>query len=130
MELQACSDARVLNAIKERAAGGDALGAARRMQCVASVLLTQSYRGDVGEWAGRDPQHESRVDRSTTASPTRRRAACHCDDADLGLTLICPSVVGEKSKKEEAVAAGVGTSRRQRSHTTTQETRQTEKSHD
>jgi uncharacterized protein (DUF1501 family) len=60
----------------------------------------------------------------------RRRATCHGYDAILGLKLMSPSLVGEKSKKEEAVAAGVGTSRRQRSHTTTQETRQTEKSHD
>ena len=56
--------------------------------------------------------------------------AIHGDDANPGLKLISPSVVGEKSKKGEAVATGVGTSRRQRSHATAQETRQTEKSHD
>jgi hypothetical protein len=46
------------------------------------------------------------------------------------LKVISPGVIGEKSKKAEVVAASVGTSRRQRSHTTAREIWQTEKSHD
>jgi hypothetical protein len=56
-------------------------------------------------------------------------AAAGCD-VNPGLKLIPPGVLGEKSKKAEAVAASAGRAGGQRSHTTAQETWQTEKSHD
>ena len=49
-DFQAYPGVRVLNAIKERVAGGDALGAARLVQRVSSALMSRSYRRDAGEW--------------------------------------------------------------------------------
>jgi arginine decarboxylase len=51
---QAYPGARILNAIKERQAGGDALGTARLVQRVSSALMSRSYRDDVGEWEAED----------------------------------------------------------------------------
>jgi hypothetical protein len=62
------------------------------------------------------------ADKKPDAMIADRRAAGY--DDNLGLKLISPSVVAAKSDAEaEAVAAGVGTSRRQRRHTAAQETR-------
>src|SRR4029450_4486515 len=47
---QAYPGARLLNAIKERLAGGDAMGTARLVQRVSSALMSRSYRSDAGEW--------------------------------------------------------------------------------
>lgn len=47
---QAYPGARLLNAIKERLAAGDALGTARLVQRVSSALMSRSYRSDAGEW--------------------------------------------------------------------------------
>ena len=49
-DFQAYPGARVLNAIKERVAGGDAMGAARLVQRVSSALMSRSYRSDAGEF--------------------------------------------------------------------------------
>jgi hypothetical protein len=68
---QAYRGTRALDAINERAAGGDALATARRVQRVASVLLRRSDRNGVSEWADRDPQHESRVDGDVRRLPLR-----------------------------------------------------------
>src|SRR4029453_17567258 len=43
---QAYPGARVLNAVKERLAGGDAPGTARLVQRVSSALMSRSYRDD------------------------------------------------------------------------------------
>ena len=51
---QAYPGPRLLNAIKERVAGGDALGTARLVQRVSSALMSQSYRSDTGEWESED----------------------------------------------------------------------------
>src|SRR3954469_14090330 len=51
---QAYPGPRLLNAIKERLAGGDALGTARLVQRVSSALMSRSYRGDAGEWESED----------------------------------------------------------------------------
>ena len=53
-DFQAYPGARVLNAIKERVAGGDALGTARLVQRVSSALMSRSYRSDAGEWEAED----------------------------------------------------------------------------
>ena len=39
-----------MNAIKQRVAGGDAMGTARLVQRVSSALMSQSYRSDAGEF--------------------------------------------------------------------------------
>jgi arginine decarboxylase len=49
-DFQAYPGARVLNAIKDRVAAGDAPGAARLVQRVSSALMSRSYRRDAGEW--------------------------------------------------------------------------------
>jgi len=51
---QAYPGARLINAMKERLAGGDALGTARLVQRVSSALMTQSYRVDAAEWESDD----------------------------------------------------------------------------
>ena len=43
-----------MNAIKERVAGGDAMGTARLVQRVSSALMSQSYRSDAGEFEAED----------------------------------------------------------------------------
>jgi arginine decarboxylase len=53
-DFQAYPGARVLNAIKERVAGGDAMGAARLVQRVSSALMSRSYRSDAGEFEAED----------------------------------------------------------------------------
>jgi len=53
-DFQAYPGARVLNAIRERVAGGDAMGAARLVQRVSSALLSRSYRSDAGEFEAED----------------------------------------------------------------------------
>jgi arginine decarboxylase len=53
-DFQAYPGARLINAIKDRVAGGDALGTARLTQRVASALMSQSYRSDAGEWEPED----------------------------------------------------------------------------
>src|SRR5688572_5337288 len=51
---QAYPGGRILNAIKERLAGGDAMGTARLVQRVSSALMSRSYRSDAGEWESDD----------------------------------------------------------------------------
>ena len=51
---QAYPGGRLLNAIKERVAAGDALGTARLVQRVSSALMSRSYRSDAGEWEAED----------------------------------------------------------------------------
>jgi arginine decarboxylase len=53
-DFQAYPGARLLNAIKDRIAGGDALGTARLVQRVSSALMSRSYRSDAGEWEAED----------------------------------------------------------------------------
>jgi len=53
---QAYPGPRLLNAIKERVAGGDAFGTARLVQRVSSALMSQSFRSDAGEW---DPEDDA-----------------------------------------------------------------------
>ncbi len=53
-DFQAYPGARLLNAIKDRLAGGDALGTARLVQRVSSALMSRSYRSDAGEWETED----------------------------------------------------------------------------
>src|SRR4029450_6010721 len=53
-DFQAYPGARVLNAIKERVAGGDAMGTARLVQRVSSALMSRRYRSDAGEFEGED----------------------------------------------------------------------------
>jgi len=53
-DFQAYPGARLLNAIKDRLAGGDALGTARLVQRVSSALMSRSYRSDAGEWESED----------------------------------------------------------------------------
>src|SRR6185295_3485416 len=53
-DFQPYPGARVLNAIRERVAGGDAMGAARLVQRVSSALLSRSYRSDAGEFEAED----------------------------------------------------------------------------
>ncbi len=53
-DFQAYPGARVLNAIKERVAGGDAMGTARLVQRVSSALMSRSYRSDAGEFEAED----------------------------------------------------------------------------
>ena len=59
---QAYPGGRILNAIKERVAGGDAMGAARLVQRVSSALMSRSYRSDAGEFEAEDdaPAHGAR----------------------------------------------------------------------
>ena len=77
-DFQAYPGARVLNAIKERVAAGDALGTARLVQRVSSALMSRSYRSDAGEWeaeddaAGRGARDADRTWRVGRASPTSR----------------------------------------------------------
>jgi len=52
-DFQAFPGVRLLNAIKDRLAGGDALGTARLVQRVSSALMSRSYRSDSGEWKPR-----------------------------------------------------------------------------
>ena len=60
-DFQAYPGPRVLNAIKERIAGGDAIGAARLVQRVSSALMSRSYRSDAGEWESEDDAGADRV---------------------------------------------------------------------
>ncbi|HTU00407.1 MAG TPA: hypothetical protein VMG58_01275 [Candidatus Sulfotelmatobacter sp.] len=53
-DFQAYPGSRLLNAIKDRLAGGDALGTARLVQRVSSALMSRSYRSDAGEWETED----------------------------------------------------------------------------
>jgi arginine decarboxylase len=53
-DFQAYPGSRLLNAIKDRLAGGDALGTARLVQRVSSGLMSRSYRSDAGEWETED----------------------------------------------------------------------------
>ena len=76
-DFQAYPGARLLNAIKERVAGGDALGTARLVQRVSSALMSRSYRSDAGEWEAEDdaaaPERAMpTVQGETTAGPTSR----------------------------------------------------------
>ena len=74
-DFQAYPGARLLSAIKERLAGGDALGTARLVQRVSSALMTQSYRGDAGEFDAEDdaasPERAMPATRSLMAFSTR-----------------------------------------------------------
>ena len=59
---QAYPGARLMTAIKERLAGGDAMGTARLVQRVSSALMSRSYRSDAGEFeAEDDPATPERV---------------------------------------------------------------------
>ncbi len=51
---QAYPGGRILNAIEERVAAGDALGTARLVQRISSALMSRSYRSDAGEWESDD----------------------------------------------------------------------------
>src|SRR5688572_23770685 len=53
-DFQAYPGARLLNAIKERMAGGDAMGTARLVQRVSSSLMSGSFRRDAVEWESDD----------------------------------------------------------------------------
>ena len=53
-DFQAYPGARLMNAIKERVAAGDAMGTARLVQRVSSALMSRSYRSDAGEWESED----------------------------------------------------------------------------
>ena len=53
-DFQAYPGARVVNAIKQRVAGGDAMGTARLVQRVSSALMSRSYRSDAGEFEAED----------------------------------------------------------------------------
>jgi arginine decarboxylase len=71
-DFQAYPGARVMNAIKERVAGGDALGTARLVQRVSSALMTQSYRSDAGEFDAED--EAASPDRAMPATRAEGRA--------------------------------------------------------
>ena len=43
-----------MNAIKQRASSGDAMGTARLVQRVSSALMSKSYRSDAGEFEAED----------------------------------------------------------------------------
>ena len=53
-DFHAFPGSRLLNAIKDRLAGGDALGTARLVQRVSSALMSRSYRSDAGDWETED----------------------------------------------------------------------------
>jgi arginine decarboxylase len=58
-DFQAYPGGRLINALKERQAGGDAIGVARLVQRVSSALMTRSYRSDPGEWESEDDASEA-----------------------------------------------------------------------
>jgi arginine decarboxylase len=58
-DFQAYPGARLLNALKERQAGGDALGVARLVQRVSTALMTRSYRANPAEWESDDDTSEA-----------------------------------------------------------------------
>src|SRR5436190_2112593 len=66
-DFQAYPGARVLNAIKERVHGGDALGTARLVQRVSSALMSRSYRSDAGEF---EPEDDASPERAMPATRT------------------------------------------------------------
>ena len=70
-DFQAYPGARLLNAIEERVAGGDALGTARLVQRVSTALMSRSYRSDAGEWETRT----TRPARSARCPPRSGEAA-------------------------------------------------------
>jgi arginine decarboxylase len=70
-DFQAYPGARVLNAIKERVAGGDAMGTARLVQRVSSALMSRSYRSDAGEF---EPEDDA-ARRSARCRPQAESAA-------------------------------------------------------
>ena len=72
-DFQAYPGARVLNAIKERVAGGDALGTARLVQRVSSALMSRSYRSDAGEWEPEDDAAGAGARDADRARARRRR---------------------------------------------------------
>ena len=53
-DFQAYPGAKVMNAIKQRVAAGDAMGTARLVQRVSSALMSRSYRSDAGEFEAED----------------------------------------------------------------------------
>ena len=53
-DFQAYPGAKVMNAIKQRVAAGDAMGTARLVQRVSSALMSRSYRSDAGEFEPED----------------------------------------------------------------------------
>ena len=53
-DFHAYPGSRLLTAIRDRLAGGDALGMARLVQRVSSALMSRSYRSDAGEWETED----------------------------------------------------------------------------
>ena len=72
-DFQAYPGARVLNAIKERVAGGDAMGTARLVQRVSSALMSRSYRSDAGEWEAEDDAAAAERAMPTATARRRRR---------------------------------------------------------
>jgi hypothetical protein len=108
--------ARFFNARREHVAGGDALVATPRR------AAGHDAEGDMRAAFYMACDHDG-------CEHVLDAKAIHGDDADPGLKLIRPRVVGE-IEDGEAVTADVGTSRRQRSRATARQTRQTEKSHD
>ena len=70
---QAYPGARLLNAIQERLAGGDALGTARLVQRVSSALMSRSYRSDAGEWESEDDASATERAMPTVQGETRGR---------------------------------------------------------
>jgi arginine decarboxylase len=71
-DFQAYPGARLLNAIKERVSGGDAIGTARLVQRVSSALMSQSYRSDAGEWESEDDAASERVMPTALGETTAR----------------------------------------------------------
>jgi len=53
-DFQAYPGAKVMSAVKQRAASGDAMGTARLVQRVSSALMSKSYRSDAGEFEPED----------------------------------------------------------------------------
>src|SRR5688572_24324367 len=53
-DFQAYPGGKVMNAIKQRVASGDAMGTARLVQRVSSALMSRSYRSDAGEFEAED----------------------------------------------------------------------------
>ena len=78
-DFQAYPGARLLNAIKERVAGGDAMGTARLVQRVSSALMSRSYRSDAGEWESEDDAASSGArDADRTGRGDRRGPTSRC----------------------------------------------------
>ncbi len=94
-DFQAYPGARLLNAIKERVAGGDALGTARLVQRVSSALMSRSYRSDAGEWESEDdaaaPERVMPTAQGETSGEALLRGAVRDADAAVALARTRPA---------------------------------------